>query len=326
MAQPFCLIKEKAQAFIDRLKNGEISPEKMNAMSSAERKDYFKSFLSEEETKQVNLLFERKILNKNRESGLIAWAEQVSGKNTKQRDALVTTIKKNTAERDKRLFSPEDEKAFLNDLVEQRLGIGVSHEESKAIFELSKKFQETRDLFNKSKIHSKLEEIKGSLTGNERKLVDELISKLEDKELRKGITSKSLSRIKNYLGEGASEEVKKNIDKLVDDIVSSRKNNSISFGASKVALDEYIGDIKLGIKNPRTILSTIKDIASFSKSVLASVDNSFIGRQGLKTLFSGNPKIWFNTFKQSFETLYKSGIKGEDALRGIKAEILSRKN
>ena len=321
----YCLIKEKADEFIKRLKSGDISPEKLDDMSSVERREYFKSFLGED-AKNVNTLYERKILNKNREQGLIAWAEQVSGKNTKQREALIKRIKENTEERMKKIFSPEDEKAFLSELAEQRLGIGVSSEEAKTIFQLSKKFQDTRDLFSKTKIYDKLEEIKGSLTGEQRKTVDDLISRLDDVKETKKITSKSLQRIKRYLGEGASDDIKKEVNKLVDDIVGSRKEGGIGYGASKVALDEYIGDIKLGIKNPRTIISTIKDIASFAKSVKASVDNSFIGRQGLKTLFSGHPITWMKSFGESFRLLYKAGVKGEDAVRGLKAGILSRKN
>lgn len=326
MAKTYCLIAGKAKEFIKRLENGEISPEKMDSLSSAERKTYFESFLGKDDAKATNLLYERKILNKNKESGLIAWAEQVSGKNTKQREALIKKIKENTLERNTKLFSPEDEKAFLSDLVEQRLGIGVSAEESKTIFELSKKFQDTKDLFNKSKIYDKLEEIKGGLEGKEKKVVDDLIDRLESKIEGKKINSQSLSRIKRYLGEGASDDIKKQINKYVDDIVSSRKQEGLSYGSAKVALDEYIGEIKLGIKNPRTIISTIKDIASFAKSVKASVDNSFIGRQGLKTLFSGHPIVWLKSLGSSFKTLYKSGIKGEDAVRGIKAEIFSRQN
>jgi len=325
MAKTYCLIKEKAEEFIKRLKSGEISPEKMDEMSSTERRKFFESFLGDD-AKNVNTLYERKILNKNREQGLISWAEQVSGKNTKQREALIKRIKENTEERLKKIFNPEDEKAFLSELAEQRLGLGISSEEAKTIFKLSKKFQDTRDFFSKTKIYDKLEEIKGSLSGNERKVVDELISRLDDIKTDKKLVSQSLARVKRYLGEGADDYIKKEIEKFADDIVSSRKEQGLAYGASKVALDEYIGEIKLGIKNPRTIINTIKDVASFAKSVKASVDNSFIGRQGLKTLFSGHPVVWLKSFGESFRLLAKSGIKGEDAVRGLKAEILSRKN
>ena len=158
MAKTYCLIKEKAEEFIKRLKSGEISPEKMDEMSSTERRKFFESFLGDD-AKNVNTLYERKILNKNREQGLISWAEQVSGKNTKQREALIKRIKENTEERLKKIFNPEDEKAFLSELAEQRLGLGISSEEAKTIFKLSKKFQDTRDFFSKTKIYDMKENL-----------------------------------------------------------------------------------------------------------------------------------------------------------------------
>jgi len=320
----WCLVKEKAGKFIEKLKSGEISPEKMDAMSSVERRDYFKSFLGEADAKKVNLLYERKILNKNREQGLVRWAEQVSGKNTKQKEDLMQKIKNNTEERNRRLFSPKDEENFLNELVEARLGIGVTEEESKTLFKLAKDFKETKELFNKRTIHNKLESIKGKITGRERSVIDNLIDRLDGIKEGKKAKSLSLSRIKRYLGEGAPEDVQKDIDKLVNNIVSARKTNE--YGYAKVALDEYVGDIKLGIKQKQTIKKTVEDIAGFSKSTVASIDNSFIGRQGLKTLYSGHPIVWFKSMVNSFETLAKVGIKNQDALRGIKAEIFNRTN
>lgn len=321
----FCLIAEKAKKFIEKL-GKEIQVEKLGDMSSKERLDLFESFLSKEEAKNTNLLLERKLLRKNREDALISWIEETTGKNSAWKQEMKDRIKKNSDERLKRIFSPEDDEAFLNELVDQRLGIGISQKESETIFKLSKKFQDTKDLFNKSKIYSKLDEIKGKISVDEKKIVDDLIAKLEDKAEAKKLNSQSLQRIKRYLGEGADLNTKAEINKLVDDIVSSHRQEGLAFGASKVALDKYIGDIKLGIKTPRTILSTIKDVASFAKSTKASVDNSFIGRQGLKTLFSGHPIVWLKSMNESFRLLYKAGIKGEEALQGLKAEILSRKN
>ncbi|MDH4129715.1 MAG: hypothetical protein OEV44_13220 [Spirochaetota bacterium] len=37
-------------------------------------------------------------------------------------------------------------------------------------------------------------------------------------------------------------------------------------------------------------------------------------------------RIWLDAFGESFKTLYKKGIKGEEALKGIRAEIISRDN
>lgn len=326
----FCLIKPVAQEFLKRLKSGEINPEKLNAMESAERRKFFESFMSEADAKETNILFEKKVLLKNQERGLIRWAEQLTGVTNKQREAIVEKIRKTNAERLKRTFSPDDEEKFLEDLAESRLGIGVSEEESRVIFELAGKIEEGQQLFNKNTIYDKLKDIKGELSGKEKEVVDKLFEQLDALKKGKKLSSDAVAKIKRYLeGENPSDEVKKNVGKLIDDIVASRKNAD-KYGAARVALDDYIGEIKLGIKEPMafnasSIRKAIVDIAGFAKSMAASIDNSFIGRQGIKALYTWNFKTWAKTFLKSFELGARS-LKGEEAVKGLRASIYARPN
>jgi hypothetical protein len=478
MAKPFCLIKEHADKFLAKLKSGEINPEKMNSLSSEELRKFFEGFMDAESAKQTNVLFEKTLLLKNTERGMIRWAEKLSGVTTKKQKKLIERIKKNIEERKKRTFSPEEGERFLNDLVDEILGIGVSEEESKAIFELSKKVIEGGELFNKSKLHDRLSEIvkpskskknvledllsrlddrKNSkiveqtrketlrriekyIEGKKNKVLNSNITKLKDIEKmsssdrieflsgvvdkdevvklnkkfeeqlairedikksklltpeqkdrnkkiatikkyvenkiqnkttgnvkmkdiiampeesranyiakyfdaseakrlsdeitiiseKKGITRKYVSKLKTYLsGENPSVEVKTQVDKLVDDIIRSR-GDSTKYGSARVALDDYVGEIKLGIKEPldfsmESAKRAVSEVAGFSKSVLASIDNSFIGRQGIKTLYTGHPIIWGKTLVKSLEILAKS-IGGKEMLKGVRAEIYGRKN
>lgn len=330
MAKPFCLIKESADKFLAKLRSGEINPEKMNSLSSEERRKFFEGFMDAEAAKQTNVLFEKTLLLKNTERGMIRWAEKLGGVTMKQREEIIKKIKANKEERLRRTFSPAEDEAFLNDIVDQRLGIGVSEEEAKAIFELSKKVQNGSELFDKNKVHDRLSEISGELTGKQKETVDNFIEKLDSLATGKKISTESINKIKRYLsGDNPTEEVKKNIDKLIDDIVSSRKDN-VKYGAARVALDDYVGDIKLGIKEPwdfsmESAKRAVSEVAGFSKSVLASIDNSFIGRQGIKTLYTGHPIIWGKTLVKSLEILSKS-IGGKEMLKGVRAEIYGRKN
>ncbi len=330
MAKPFCLIKEHADKFLAKLRSGEINPEKMNSLSSEERRKFFEGFMDAEAAKQTNVLFEKTLLLKNTERGMIRWAEKLGGVTMKQREEIIKKIKANKEERLRRTFSLAEDEAFLNDIVDQRLGIGVSEEEAKAIFELSKKVQNGSELFDKNKVHDRLSEISGELTGKQKETIDNFIEKLDSLATGKKISTESINKIKRYLsGENPTEEVKKNIDKLIDDIVSSRKDN-VKYGAARVALDDYVGDIKLGIKEPwdfsmESAKRAVSEVAGFSKSVLASIDNSFIGRQGIKTLYTGHPIIWGKTLVKSLEILSKS-IGGKEMLKGVRAEIYGRKN
>ena len=60
----FCLIKKYADEFKKRLKSGEINPVKMNQLSTEARQKFFETMMSPEAARQVNLEFERKIIQK----------------------------------------------------------------------------------------------------------------------------------------------------------------------------------------------------------------------------------------------------------------------
>ena len=330
MAKAFCLIKESADKFLAKLKSGEINPEKMNEMSSEERRKFFEGFMDSDSAKQTNILFEKTLLLKNTERGMIRWAEKLSGVTMKQREKIIKQIKANKEERLRRTFSPEEDEMFLNDLVDQRLGIGVSEEEARTIFELSKKVQDGSELFNKSKIYDRLSDISGNLSGKQKEVIDNFVEKLDSLSKGKKISTEAVGKIKKYLsGENPTEEIRKNVDKLVEDIIKSRKDRE-KYGAARVALDDYVGEIKLGIKEPwdlsmESAKRAVSEVAGFAKSVVASIDNSFIGRQGIKTLYTGHPIIWGKTLGKSLEILAKS-IGGKEMLKGVRAEIYGRKN
>jgi len=125
---------------------------------------------------------------------------------------------------------------------------------------------------------------------------------------------------------------------------SEKKQNE--YGATQVALNHYIENLKsqekpiLKMLKDRgyqfkqdfkkgkvravlnLLLDTASEIANTSVSLVASVDNSFIGRQGIFTLLSGNPKIWGKTAVKSMSDFVKTVGKGkaDDALM---AKVLS---
>ena len=341
----FCLIKKYADEFKARLKSGEINPVKMNQLSSEARQKFFEKMMSPEAAKEVNLLFEKKIVQKNKVNAMIRWAENVSGVTTERRQLMMKTIKENAEERAKRIFSPKEDEQFLNLLAEQKLGIDISKEEAKTVFALSSKIQEGQELLNKKTMFDKLKSLKGKLSKEDETVVNDLIDRVEGKLEGKKLTSESIRRVKNYLGKDVPENIKKDISEQVDAIIRARKNR-IEFGNSKVALDKFIGSIKIGaeetfgeaFKRSKAEFTgkVIEETAAVTKTMLATLDNSFIGRQGIKGLYrgfgglvTGNTKpmkIWLDAFGESFKILKKKGIDGVDALDGVRAEILSRDN
>ena len=135
----FCLPKEFANKFTQALKNGEIVPEKLAAMSSAERRTFFEQIVGKEHAKEVNALFESKLLLKDYKTGLVSWAKKVGGMSEAVRRDLIARIEKLD-----HVFNPADEHAFLSDLVAQKLGADVTMDEAKNISTLAKATDELK--------------------------------------------------------------------------------------------------------------------------------------------------------------------------------------
>ena len=116
-----------------------------------------------------------------------------------------------------------------------------------------------------------------------------------------------------------------------------RSKERMEYGVAEVLFRDYIDALKA--KDPRSKLAVLKDwitspkkavfdIAGFAKSIVASLDNSFFGRQGIKALltpFTGGTAIWSKAFIKSFADIGKT-LLGKDVMTPIKADIFSRPN
>lgn len=133
----FCLIPKLADSFRDKILSGEINPLKLSKLSSAERRSFFSEHLGGDlNAKEVNALFESKILLKNQQLGYINWAKQMLGEKHPAYRDVISRIEKMD-----KVLKPENEKAFLEDLVSKKLGTDITFEEAKTIAELSKKMK-----------------------------------------------------------------------------------------------------------------------------------------------------------------------------------------
>lgn len=140
MASTFCLPKHTVDKFLEKLKSGEINPEKLMGMTSKERNAFFVPIVGETNAAKVNALFESKLLLKNQQLGIINWAKQLTGISKVTKMDMISKIERMTE-----LLTPETEDAFLNDLVNQRLKIDVTYEEAGKIADLSQRLTAARD-------------------------------------------------------------------------------------------------------------------------------------------------------------------------------------
>lgn len=136
----FCIPKELAEKLKQAAREGKIDIEKMYTMTSTQRRDLFKAYVDPQTAKQINAGFERAMISEQ-QTALKNWAERTfTGKeNTVKRTDVIDKI---DTLREMGVLTPENEDAFLTDLVASKLGATVTSEEAKVISEKAKKLEE----------------------------------------------------------------------------------------------------------------------------------------------------------------------------------------
>ncbi len=126
----------------EKLKNsalrGEVNIAELYKMSSAERRDLFTKHTDKELGKFINTEFEKAMISKQK-SALTDWAMGVFNPIARQKPAFKNMLDKINSLDELGVLNPKTEKAFLEDLVADRLGVNISAEEVKAISEKAQK-------------------------------------------------------------------------------------------------------------------------------------------------------------------------------------------
>lgn len=255
----FCLVPKLADAFITKIKSGELDPAKLADMSTKERRTEFEKFLGPADAHEVNTLFESKLLLKNQQQGMITWAKQVAGMKPEVLRDIISRVNKMTE-----ILNPKNEKAFLEDLASHKLGADVTMEEATKISQMAK-----------------------------------------------DVTEKQAA---------------------VDSKSPPGSEDRMAYGRAQVAFQDYVGDLKNQTKaltmkerlNPTNYGKNVSDLAGLAKSLKATLDNSVIGRQGLKVAFT-HPGIWLKNSIQSFRDIVQT-FGGKEVMKEVRAEVNSRPN
>lgn len=243
MAKGWCLLKESADKLLGKLKSKEFTYASLRRLSSDARRESFEKIMSKADAKRANIMFEKKLLQKDFFKAMDTWQSQLTGIPSKRIAHIKQMIAKRKEESTNKLFNPKSEESFLKDLAEAKVGVGVTSEEAKIIYKLTN---------------------------------------------------------------------------------AARDTKSANYGEARTMLENFIGDIKIdaqkgqfttkeywqelwkdGSFNSKQLGRIIVDIAGAMKSVVASIDQSFIGRQGGRALLSGNYAEWGRMAKNSLKTAYE---------------------
>lgn len=139
------------------------------------------------------------------------------------------------------------------------------------------------------------------------------------------------------LGKKVTEEEAKNLVDLSQEVVKAKQaleagGDRLDYGRKRVEFEDYYNGLKE--KAARKKLTEyvkpvnwgegVSNVAGFAKALKASFDNSVIGRQGWKTLWT-NPDVWAKNSARTFGDFYNS-MTGKDAMKEVRADVLSRPN
>jgi len=154
------------------------------------------------------------------------------------------------------------------------------------------------------------------------------------------VEAKTISDLSQTLTEAKS--------KMKKDFTWESKQDGINYGAARVAIEKYIGNLKSNAGRARFVNPfskengfvsasannasiLVKGIADNSRAFVASFDNSLWGNQGLQVAF--NPKYtktWAKNFAKSLiditRILAKGKKEGDAIMDAVKTEIYARKN
>lgn len=142
-----CLLPEKVQEFRQALKSKEINIADLINMTTEARTALLEKYAGTN-AKDVNTLFEEKLVLKNKIQGIKNWASRIGevGKYSSAGKAeLEQAISEYKAAQQERIFSPQENEAFLNDLADKKLGVHISKDVAAKVFKLSSELSALKD-------------------------------------------------------------------------------------------------------------------------------------------------------------------------------------
>lgn len=147
----FCILPERANAFRQALKDKTIDLKDLldPKMTSEERTAIFRDYTgTDAEAKQLNTQFEEKLVLKNRLLGiknLFSKAAGIGKYSDANQEEAAKAMSDYKAKQQERIFSPKENEAFLNDLVDKKMGIHIDKETAATVFKMQGEVNKAKD-------------------------------------------------------------------------------------------------------------------------------------------------------------------------------------
>jgi len=285
MAKNFCLLPEQAAKLSKALKEKDVDMKELLSMSHQELADFFEKFAPGVGS-ELATIFESKIVLKNKERGVI----NMFSKLAQQGKYSPSEIARVNAMKDE--YMKAKEKRILSPEEHETFleGLAKKHVGSTEITR-----EEANKLFDLKEKADRILETKYNKETMEWESPEDLIeygtTQYDYLTFADSLADESVSDAISGFGREFKETAKDNVSKAVIDAFSA----------------------------------TVKNVSDVIISTVGSVDNSFVGRQGWKTLLTGHPVIWTRALVKSFQNIGGT-LKGEDMLRLRMGVFLARPN
>ncbi len=136
----WCLPPQFTQALVKALSSGDVKVTEMATMESAERRALLAKYVGADNARELNASFEKKLLLKDWQRGMVSWLKSSVGMSDKAKNTLIDKVIGM-----KEILTPADRKTFLADYVSKRLGTEVTADEGDKIAQLAQTAMLERD-------------------------------------------------------------------------------------------------------------------------------------------------------------------------------------
>lgn len=279
-----CLLPDKIEDFKKALITRKINIADLLNMETDARINVLKEYAGENAV-EVNKLFEQKLILKNRELGI---------KNALKK--ITETGKYSPAEKARLEAIKSEWKAAQQERI-------FSPKENEAFLNsLADKITGTEITREESKTLFDLDRKTNEAFKEYNPEIQQWSS--EEARVRAGAQKVAYEKYYEYL---------KNPEKTIKELASER---------GQKFLDEYKDHPARAVLD--ALLDGVTTITDNMIATVASLDNSFMGRQGLRTLYT-HPSAWYNGAKNSFKDIVKT-LGGQNTINALMADIYTRPN
>jgi hypothetical protein len=184
MAKTFCIPRSLVKKLKESALRGQIDIRNLYSMSSPERREFFTKYTDKSLGGLINTEFEKAIVSKDKDA-LTKWAESVFNPEAKNKPIFKNVIDKIKQLDEIGVLNPKTRKAYLEDLVSDKLGVSVSPEEVKIISD-------------KAKVIGELQKKLGDNIGDpafEKETIDFFVAKKDMDSYLEGLTPSSQLKI-----------------------------------------------------------------------------------------------------------------------------------